>query len=372
MYHQEVLIRATIPKIAQSKIDSPKDDRPMSLSPTSPLPTHRVIKLEGLHITIHMQGPERLKIKTPKLDEETSRALRFDAEDWHKVVDDVWKFKRTRGGRSWELTGKKIDELTRERIARLEPFPSSFPNTLGKANTYLHDELRQMCWVINRDRNTGWQNNFYILGHSNIPKFMALIEEVNSLIDDLNKRIIEFTKTSDYSEFKFILSKYKLDGLLNKPWHINHASFEASELELEPATLRQTLDKLGQREMAKFDEQQRAEYLRRLAEFDRQVKETQHERVDLVMEDFNKKLNNLVETIARTGRKRSSQSIKEQCARARNLAIDMGLEVVATSIIDPLTIVADHPERAIELFGVDSKELGIEIDGRLKGLMEGI
>lgn len=361
-----------MPKISQPTIDPPKNDPPTE-SPSMPQSTpHRVIKLEGLHITIHMQGPERLKIKTTKLDEETSRALRFDAEDWHKVVDDLWKFKRTRGGRSWELTGKKIDESTRERIARLEPFPSSFPNALGKANTYLHDELREMCWVINRDRNTGWQNNFYILGHSNIPKFIALIEEVNVLIDDLNKRIIEFTKSSDYNEFKFILSKYKLDGLLNKPWHINHAAFEASELELEPATLRQTLDKLGQREMAKFDEQQRAEYLRRLAEFDRQVKETQHERVDLVMEDFNKKLNNLVETIARTGRKRNSQTIKEQCARARNLAIDMGLEAIATSIIDPLTIVADHPERAIELFGVESNGLSREIDGRLRGLMEGV
>ena len=355
--------------------DPPREELTMPSSTTTPtsLPApHRVIKLEGLHVITHMEGVDRLNVKTPLLSPEMFKDLSFAEEDWKEVVNDKWKNKRTMGGRSWRAAGKKVTEAQRPRVFEFEPFPSSIPNEVGSINTFLHDELRLLCLVLEREQKIGWKQNFYILPYRNVPAFMGLMEAVNKRIADVNRKIEEFTQSSDYQDIKNVLAKYNLSKLLEKRWNLSNIWFEASELELEPTMLRQTLDKVGQQMIAQFDDNQRIEFQRRMSEFQRQVQEAQHERVDLVMADFNKKLSSIVQKIASTGRKRSVQSIKENLEYARNIAASMGLEAVATSIIDPLTIVVDHPERAIELFGVESRGLTREIDSRLRGLMEGL
>lgn len=377
-YHQEVLVK-TMSNQPQPEInrqpDPPREELTMPSSTTTPtsLPApHRVIKLEGLHVITHMEGVDRLNVKTPLLSPEMFKDLSFAEEDWKEVVNDKWKNKRTMGGRSWRAAGKKVTEAQRPRVFEFEPFPSSIPNEVGSINTFLHDELRLLCLVLEREQKIGWKQNFYILPYRNVPAFMGLMEAVNKRIADVNRKIEEFTQSSDYQDIKNVLAKYNLSKLLEKRWNLSNIWFEASELELEPTMLRQTLDKVGQQMIAQFDDNQRIEFQRRMSEFQRQVQEAQHERVDLVMADFNKKLSSIVQKIASTGRKRSVQSIKENLEYARNIAASMGLEAVATSIIDPLTIVVDHPERAIELFGVESRGLTREIDSRLRGLMEGL
>lgn len=372
-YHQQVLAK-TISEQPQPEINPHANFETQIPAPpiltTPPLPLHRVIKLDGLHVVTHMEGVDRLNVKTPLLSPEVFRDLSFAEEDWKEVVNNKWKNKRTMGGRSWRAAGKKVTEAQRPRVFEFEPFPSSIPNEVGSINTFLHDELRALCLVLEREQKIGWKQNFYILPYRNVPAFMGLMENVNKRIADVNRKIEEFTQSSDYQDIKNVLAKYNLSKLLEKRWSLANIWFEASELELEPTTLRQTLDKVGQQMISRFDDNQRVEFQRRMSEFQRQVQEAQHERVDLVMADFNKKLSNIVETIARTGRKRSVQSIKDSLEYARNIAASMGLEAIATSIIDPLTIVADHPERAIELFGVESNGLVREIDGRLRGLID--
>jgi len=100
----------------------------------------------------------------------------------------------------------------------------------------------------------------------------------------------------------------------------------------------------------------------------RELERQRQELVIKAVENLRQNIQSIVKRII-SQKKLDSKKAKKELARLRNIAVDVGLESLAISVIDPLTQVVENPERATELLG---KDIPAEIDGRIKGLLESL
>jgi hypothetical protein len=194
---------------------------------------------------------------------------------------------------------------------------------------------------------------------------MAFIETQNKIIDDLNSKIKEFQATSYWVDLKEIFKQHKVDAsLLNRNWVIRHIQVDAMMLMLEPSTVEQLIEQ----EYKKMFEKLREEEKRGLELLNRELERQRQELVIKAVENLRQNIQSIVKRII-SQKKLDSKKAKKELARLRNIAVDVGLESLAISVIDPLTQVVENPERATELLG---KDIPAEIDGRIKGLLESL
>ena len=337
------------------------------------------LTLQGIHFSMHTPTEERLTAQFDGLTPELFRKLGMRFEDWSRVVDDLYKLKTTRG-RGWQGRGHRVtmpkteDESAsdsgRVRVIRASPFPSSFSNILRTIRRDLYFTLRRHCLVLEGEQHGGYKQNIYILPYANAPSLMAEMQIQNGIIDELNQRLQDFMGTRDYRDFVQILSDngIPVESLSTRQWHIEHISFDATPLSLEPATVMEMV----RTARGTIKSELREEEQRGMEDLHAELERKRQTMVTQALNSLKKEVDHNVAKII-AGIKKNPDRAKRELEQLRNKAVSVGLDSLATSVIDPLSQLIDNPERVCELFGtVNVSELPSKVDGKIRSLIEAL
>jgi len=251
------------------------------------------------------------------------------------------------------------------RVLRFSPFPSRFSNILRTVRRDLYEELHKNCLVLEGEQYGGYRQNIYILPYANAPAFMRSIQEENRTIDELNKKIRDFQQTAYFADLKTILEKHKVGIRLNGEWQMEHVSIDATPLALEPTTVKEMVEEEYHKMFRKLEEDEK----RGLEALHAELERKRRELVVKGVENLQNKINNIVNRIV-AAKKLKPKTVKEDLQRLHRLAVSVGLESLATSVIDPLSQIVEHPEKAEQVFG--TKNVSVEVNGRIKALLESL
>jgi len=324
----------------------------------------KAVVLRGIHVSVHCPTEERLMVQIEGLSPDKFRKLAVALEDYFTVVDEAFKETWTKG-RGWKGRGRRVTARSRIRVLRFSPFPSRFSNILRTVRANIYRELHRQCVVIEGSQYGGYKQNIYLLPYTNAPSFMNFIERQNKIIDDLNNKIADFQKTSYWQDIKGIFQRYNVPcSLLNRVWAIRHIRVDTMMLMLEP----RTVEELVEQEYKKMFEKLKEEERRGLELLNRELERQRRELVVKAVENLEKQIQSIVKKIV-ASEKLNVNKAKKELTRLRKLATDVGLEMLATTTIDPLMQVVEKPEKALELFGED---MPAEVEGRIKGLLESL
>jgi len=324
----------------------------------------KAVVLRGIHIAVHSPTEERLTVQIQPLSPDVFRSLAADLEDWFLVVDDAYKETYVKG-RGWKGRGKRVSPKERRRVLRFSPFPSRFSNILRSVRRNIYVEIRRNCLVLEGEKYGGYRQNIYILPYANAPAFMNKIQSQNKEIDDLNKKIEKFKQTGYFTDLKEILAKHKIRITLNGEWKVEHLTIDATPLALEPTTVKEMVEKDYQVLFKRLEEDERKGLEALHEELERKRKEL----VVKGVENLQGKIETIVQKIVGT-KKLKAKTVKQELEKLRRMAVSVGLDAVASTVIDPLGEVVENPEKAMEVFG--TKNLSKGINGRIKGLLESL
>jgi len=324
----------------------------------------KAVILRGIHIAVHSPTEERLTVQIEGLPPDKFRSLAMALEDYFLVVDDAFKETFVRG-RGWKGRGRRVSARNRIRVLRFSPFPSRFSNILRSIRRDIYIELHKNCLVLEGTQYGGYKQNIYILPYANAPAFMSFVEEKNREIDGLNDRIKRFRETRYFEDLKEILKAHNVQVNLNGNWNIEHLSLDATPLALEPTTVKQLVEEDYKKMFNRLEDEEK----RGLEALHAELERKRRELVIKGVEDIRRKIETVVKRIV-GAKKLRPETVKKDIARLRRLAVSVGLEAIASTVIDPLAEVVDNPEKAMEVFG--TKNLSEGIDGRIKGLIESL
>ena len=324
----------------------------------------KAVILRGIHVSCHVPTEERLTVQIEGLAPEKFRRLAEVLEDWFIVVDEAYKETFVRG-RSWKGRGRRISQRSRIRVLKFSPFPSRFSNILRSIRRDVYVELHKNCLVLEGEQYGGYKQNIYILPYANAPAFMNFIEVKNKEIDDLNSKINEFKNTGYFKDLKELLRHHGISVNLNGNWHVDHIGIDVTPLALEPTTVKQMVEE----DYRKMFEKLKDEEKRGIEALHRELERKRRELVVKGVENLQNKITLIIKRIA-GARKLKPEAVKKDLKRLRRIAVSVGLEAVASTVIDPLTEVVDDPEKAVELFG--TKDLTEGVNGRIKGLIDSL
>lgn len=323
-----------------------------------------VVVLRGLHVAVHMPTEERLMVQIIGLTPEQFRSLAAELEDWFVVVDEAYKKTATRG-RGWKGRGKRVSERKRMRVLRFSPFPSSFSNVLRMIRRNIYITLHRNCLVLAGEQHGGYRQNIYILPYANAPAFMKAVQAFNKQIDELNMQIAEFQKTRHFEDLKEILKRNEVEVRLNGDWRLDHIRIDVTPLALEPTTVKELVEEEYKKMFRELEEEER----RGLEALHEELERKRREIVTKSVEDLQKKISEIVNKIV-AAKRLSVKEAKKRLEQIRTIAVSVGLESLATSVIDPLAAVVEDPSKTMEVFG--TKNLGDGVNMRIKALLEAL
>uniref|UniRef100_A0A6M3JZ59 Uncharacterized protein n=1 Tax=viral metagenome TaxID=1070528 RepID=A0A6M3JZ59_9ZZZZ len=328
------------------------------------------VVLQGLHLSVHTPTEERLTVQIEDLEPVIFAELGLEIEDWMEIVDEEYKVRETRG-RGWQGRGKRITKDERVRLLKFSPFPSSLSNVLRSIRRELYIEIHKQCSVLEGSQQGRYKQNIYILPYVNAGAFMVYLQTLDEKINELNKDIQLFQKT-DNAEIVFnILTKYKVAGLLDKQWSIPHITFDVTPLSLDPNVVLNMVE--AQRgtiaDQLNEEEQQGLERLQRSLQV--QYKET----VIKTIESLKTELNGIMSKFI-MAKKLDPENARIELEQLRRKAASIGLEAMASSVIEPLLMAIDDPQKAVENFGTETifgkQEVSKEVNMRIEGLIDNI
>jgi len=336
----------------------------------------KAVVLRGIHISCHCPTEERLTLQIQGLAPDRFRSLAEALEDWFVVVDDAFKETFVRG-RGWRGRGRRVSATHRRlRVLRFSPFPSRFSNILRSVRRDIYVELNRQCLVLEGQQYGGYKQNLYILPYANAGEFMSFIEARNREIDELNAKIELFRKTGHFADLKEILKDQGVNVSLNGDWKMEHISVDVTPLALEPTAVRELVEEEQKKLFEQLDVKEREEAERLEAERRRGLevlqRELERKRKELVVkgvENIQRKIELVVRHIV-GAKKLNPKNVKRDIERLRRIAVSVGLEAVASTVIDPLAEVFEKPEKAMELFG--TKDLMQGTSGRIRGLIDSL
>jgi len=197
----------------------------------------------------------------------------------------------------------------------------------------------------------------------NSPSFMAYIEEQNKTIDSLNREIEEFRETSFFRQIKNVLENAGLnpDGLNGEP-SLPRITVDLTPLRLDSSIIEEFVEAKYRRVFEKISEEEK----RGLEALQRELENKRRELVINAVENLRDQINRIVKRVLA---KRKLKGVKEELERLKALAVDVGLEAVASSVIDPLIETVEDPKRIEAEFGTD---ILAGVNGRISSLISSL
>lgn len=326
------------------------------------------VVIEGFLLSVSCPTEERLSVLLDATDLSWSkyRNLIIRLEDELAEIDEAYKKRETRG-RGLRARHRRISygkKVARHRRLKFMPYPSRFANILRKMRRDLYFYINRECMVLQIMQYGAFKRNVYILPYPRAAVFMAYLEELNKTIRDLNSQIVDYRETGYYTTVRRTLKNADLNyAVLDSEVHLPKISVDLTPLRLDPKIIEELVESRYKESFEKISEEEKRglEALRR---------ELENKRRDLIIksiETLRDKTNEIVKKIVSS---RKVKGAKQELERLRNLATEVGLEAVATSVLTPLVDVIEHPEKAEEVFGTTM--LSEAVNGRIAGLISSI
>ena len=325
------------------------------------------VVVEGFLLNCHTPTEERLSVTfdCSDLPWPKYRDMIIKLQDLLAEIDDAYK-KREGRGRSLGARYRRIsygDQVSRRRILRFIPYPNRFANVLRNVRREVYHEINMSCMILQSMKFGAYRHNIYLLPYPRAPAFMARVEEWNKTIDDLNREIMEFGETIYFRRIKNVLENAGLnpDGLNDKP-SIPKITVDLTPLRLDPQIIEEFVEDKYKRVFKKISEEER----RGLEALQRELEKKRRELVVNAVESLRDQINGIVKRMLA---KRKLRGVKQELERLRSLASDVGLEAVASTVIDPLIETVENPERIEAEFGPD---VLAGVNGRISGLISSL
>lgn len=196
----------------------------------------RTIVIDGFLVTINCPTAALLetRIDVTGIPRRRYMSWKERLEDLlNSISEEYKKGKRTRGKSLKAVYRTDVDEDGRKHRRRFltpSPYPSSFSNFLKNTiRAEVYRELNRRAVVIQRTQN----RKVYLLPYREAPAFMEKVEELNSKIKGLQKRIDEYEKTPAFKKVVSYLSEVNPSFKKNPP----HAKLHEIYLDISPLSL---------------------------------------------------------------------------------------------------------------------------------------
>ena len=325
------------------------------------------VVVEGFLLNCHTPTEERLSVvfDCSEMSWAKYRDTIIKLQDLLAEIDDAYK-KREGRGRSLGARYRRIsygDKVSRRRILKFIPYPNRFANVLRNVRREVYRQINSTCMVLQRMQFGAYRHNIYLLPYPRAPSFMARVEEWNKTIDDLNREIMEFRETSFFRQIKNVILGAGLnpDGLNGEP-SLPRITVDLTPLRLDASIVEEFVEAKYKRVFERISEEER----RGLEALRRELENKRRELVINAVESLRDQINRIVKQVLA---KRKLKGVKEELERLRSLAEDVGLEAVASSVINPLIETVEDPARVEAEFGAD---VLAGVNGRISGLISSL
>jgi hypothetical protein len=327
------------------------------------------IVLQGMIIAPHVPSESKFEVPVEGLTDERFNGLKNELEDLYPPIDENWKHKYARG-RAWRAVGVRVGEATdasmkgRIRTLYVRMFPSSITSWPSAIRTKIYKEIiPTTCFAIEKEKKGNQHKMTFILPYSNIPRWMEKIKDLNDTeVAKLNKAIVEFQQSRDYQTIVDVLQKWNVANVLE------HANFGIAEvswgwqpLSLDFETVKQHVEEAWKKAFGEVDATKQ-KMIQDFIDNDLAIRQKEFEQC---IDHLRQKLKAIV---LRISTRRKSEKLKEDLEALRGMALSMGAEALAETVIAPLQTIIEHPEKAVELFG--TKEISGEVEGRIQAFIK--
>ena len=209
-----------------------------------------------------------------------------------------------------------------------------------------------------------FKRNIYLLPYNQAPAFMSYINEKNREIEDLNNQIEDFRKTRYFDEIRDIISDAKLDtSALDNIVKIPKISVDLTPLRLDPSIVEDLIETRYKKMFERISEEEK----KGLEVLKRELEEKRRELVIKSIESLRDKINVIIRRITA---EKKLKNVRKELEHLKRIAVDIGLEAVAKTVINQQIEVTENPSRAEEIFGTTN--ISEEINGRIAGLIKTI
>ena len=325
------------------------------------------VVVEGFLLNCHTPTEERLNVvfDCSEMSWARYRDTIIKLQDLLAEIDDAYKRREGRG-RSLGARYRRLsygDKVSRRRILKFIPYPNRFANILRNVRREVYQQINSTCMVLQRMQFGAYRHNIYLLPYPRAPSFMTYIEEQNKIIDGLNREIEEFRETSFFRKIKEVLEDAGLnpDGL-NDELSLPRITVDLTPLRLDASIIEEFVEAKYRRVFEKISEEEK----RGLEALQRELENKRRELVINAVENLRDQINGIVKRMLA---KRKLRGVKQELERLRSLASDVGLEAVASTVIDPLIETVENPERIEAEFGPD---VLAGVNGRISGLISSL
>jgi len=323
------------------------------------------IIVEGFLLSVSVPTEERLSvtIDASGISWRRYRDLIYALQDQLAIIDDEYKIRETRG-RGLGARYRRITPSKRTKTIKFIPYPSRFANILRTIRRDVYFEVNSRCLVLNMMHFGYFKRNIYLLPYNQAPAFMSYINEKNREIEDLNNQIEDFRRTRYFDEIREIISDAKLDtSALDDIVKIPKISVDLTPLRLDPSIVEDLIESRYKKMFERISEEEKKglEVLRR------ELEEKRRELVIKSIESIRDKINVIIRRIAA---EKKLKNVKKELEHLKRIAVDIGLEAVAKTVINPLIEVTENPSKAEEILGTTN--ISEEINGRIAGLIKTI
>ena len=325
------------------------------------------VVVEGFLLNVHVPTEERLSVvfDCSEMSWTKYRDMIIKLQDLMAEIDDAYK-KREGRGRSLGARYRRIahgDKVSRRRVLKFIPYPNRFANILRNVRREVYGQISSTCMVLQRMQFGAYRHNIYLLPYPRAPGFMAYIEEQNKTIESLNREIEEFRESLYCLKIKELLEDAGLnsDNMNGEPM-LPRITVDLTPLRLDASIIEEFVEARYRQVFSKISEEER----RGLEALQRELEKKRRELVINAVENLRGQISRIVKRMLA---KRKLKGVKEELERLKALASDVGLEAVASTVIEPLIETVEDPEKAEVEFG---RDVLAGVDGRITALINSL
>jgi hypothetical protein len=358
--------------VDSSKLQSFVDALPPMESELQILMSQKAVTLQGLVFSLHFAGDDILKVATPNMGDQVFNRFMRALEDIMVELDEKYKQRNYAGAACWQASGTKVkpkdeDGPDRLRSSNFRMFPRSFSNAMAVIKDGLVNERLRYCTPITLYSAGRYKQVLYLLPFEMAPVMLAKIEEANREVNELNARIEEYMASSDYQQVYALLEQYHFSSVADrKTFKVPPIRYEMMPLQLNPNAIMDMVkpedikDAAIRKEYEVGAAKMREELIKQTQTMTKQV-------LSALKDELDRNVKAIVAEI-----KLNPENVQRNMTALKAKANSIGLEALASSVLEPLAVLYEDPSKCAELFGCAIGDLPDQVDERLAALLRSL
>lgn len=327
-----------------------------------------MVILEGFLISVNSPDAESLGITVDctALPGDRYLALIRELEDLLSEMDITYAEREVRGR---SLKGQYRRHLLGEEVERTRrltfiPYPGRVVNVPGNLRRALYYELNRRCLVLQRQKLGRKHRVVYLLPFDKAPDMMLFVDGLNKEIANINRELKRLSE-AEVPKVLTILDRYGVDGHVYAYHELHGFSINPRPVRLDPMIIDNLVEERYRVHLSQLKEEQQRGYELLRTELESQRRTLVRQAVDNLSSQISYITQQMVGAV-----KKRPEAAKRELQRIKDLADSAGLKAISESVIDPLLVAIENPEKVQELLGHTDIVQGVNL--RVKGLIDSL